>query len=538
MAISSQAADSLERLAQRVQQSDPGGSERLLQLSRALKNSTDATAWAYGDVHAMIAPDSIVESYRNDIRTTQSDRTVAILEGVRNTFIFAPIIVTWWGISQATNAYNDLIQEAINNHKNNIYDLPFLFLWQQSFNGKLSNWWTLSSIALDDVIILSLILGLTLIAFIMANRNSTRLDREARELRADLNQAITGAILSLHSRPQLTANDNLELVARNLDITVSRVVDQVRIASEQSAHHLDRMAMDATNRLDKLAVDTSGRFEKMARDLTGQFANASLQNRQQWDRVVQDIIKQVDAGREYLVQLGSLTSGVVKTANEMQGTAATLQSSNVSLINSVNNLVKPAQDLSKQQAQLLDAVQKSTGLLQGNATSLNDLATKQQAMSEDLAKTLDTLTLATEQFAALGHEQSDLVKQNASFLQQIQTEHKKQGDLASLLSDATVSAKNALSEMNNGSINLRSIAVSMHEMMNMQASMASSSTAPNTTMPIAVYLARVTESYEKAAQSMERSGNALNGSAIAIQRASQQLHTVLDSLQQTSAGRP
>ena len=189
---------------------------------------------------------------------------------------------------------------------------------------------------------------------------------------------------------------------------------------------------------------------------------------------------------------------------------------------------------------MLDAVQKSVGLMQGSATSLNSVAAKQQTMSDDLKATLDNLSLATERFTTLGTQQGDLVRQHASFLQQIQAEHKKQGDLAVLLSDATVSAKNALSEMQNGSINLRSIAVSMHEMMNMQASMSSGSPGmpPNPNIPVAVYLARVTESYEKAAQAMERSGNLLGGSANDIQQASQQLRNVLNALQQTSAGRP
>ena len=540
MSVSPSVVDSLETLAQRVQLSDPGGSERLLQLSGAVKNNTNANVWNYTDVHAMIAPDSIVESYRNDIRMTRPDRTVAILEGVRNTFIFAPIIVTWLGISQATAAYNTYIQDAFKKGDSRLYELPFLYLWQQRFGDRLPEIWTLSSIALADVLLLSFILGLTLFAFILSNRNSTRLDREARELRADLNQAIAGAILSLHSRPQLTASDNLEVVARNLDITVQRVVDQVRMASQQSADRLDRMAVETTNRLDRLAVETAGRYEKMARDITGNFANLSKQNRDQLDRVVQDIIEQVKAGKDYLVQLGSLTSGVVKTASEMQATATTLQSSNVALINSVNNLVRPAQEMSKQQAQLLDSVQKSAGLLQGNATSITTLVSKQQTMADDLAKTLDTLTVATETFASLGQKEGDLVNQHGSFLQQIQLEHRKQGDLAVLLSDATVSAKNALNEMNNGSINLRSIAVSMHELMNMQASMASGSPGMplNSNMPVAVYLARVTENYEKAAQAMERSGNLLSGSANDIQQASQQLRNVLNMLQQTSAGRP
>jgi chromosome segregation ATPase len=258
-----------------------------------------------------------------------------------------------------------------------------------------------------------------------------------------------------------------------------------------------------------------------------------MQNRTQLDRIVQEIIRQVEAGKEYLTQLGSLTSGVVKTASELQATANILKTSNVSLINSVNNLVTPAKSLSEQQAQLLDAVQKSVGLLQNTATSINGLATKQQTMSENLAQTLDTLTLTTENFATLGQEQKDLVGQHANFLQQIQEEHKQQGNLAVLLSDATNGATNVLNQMNNGAINLRSIAVSMNDLMRLQASMVS-----NPGMPVAVDLSNITRSYENTAQSMENVSKTLTVSAFAIQKASQQLRDVLDVVQQTTARRP
>ncbi len=533
MDASTAISESLQRMAQKVQNSDPGGHDRLLMLSEAVKNNTHADAWAYADVRTMIAPDSIVECYRNDRQTTKTDRAVAFMEGMRNALIFLPIIVTWLGISQATAKYNDLISKAVADRNVDLYTQPFLYLWQQHFNNTLPDYWTLSSIAATDVFILLFILIITFLAFILSHNSSVRKDEDARLLRAHLNHAITGAILTLHSRPQLTANDNLELVARNLDSTVRHVIDQVQIASKQSADSLDRMAQDTTQRLDRMAQDTSNRFEKMARELTGQFANASMQNRTQLDRIVQDITKQVEAGKEYLVQLGSLTSGVVKTASELQVTANILKTSNVSFINSVNKLVTPAENLSKQQAQLLDAVQKSVGLLQNNATSINNFATKQQVMAEDLAKTLDTLTLATENFATLGQEQNGLVNQHANFLQELQEEHKKQGDLAVLLSDATVSAKNALSEMNNGAISLRSMAVSMNDLMRLQASMVS-----NPGMPVAVDLSNITRSYENTAQSMESVSNTLKVSAFAIQKASQQLRDVLDSAQQTSARRP
>ena len=52
--------ESLNTLAEQVQDSDPGGYDRLHLLKAAVENNMHADAWAYADVHAMIAPDSIV----------------------------------------------------------------------------------------------------------------------------------------------------------------------------------------------------------------------------------------------------------------------------------------------------------------------------------------------------------------------------------------------------------------------------------------------------------------------------------------------
>jgi hypothetical protein len=527
----SSVVEALKKLAEKVQDSDPNGYDRLNLLSNAVQNNANADAWAYADVHSMIAPDSIVERYRNNVGRNRLDRFVTILEIIRNTFIFAPIIVTWYGISQATDKYNELISSAIQQKKLDLYSQPFLYLWQQRFGGTLPGYLTLSSIAITDVVILVFILLFTFFAYILSSTSIARKDQDAQRLRANLNHAITGAVLSLHSRPQLTAENNLELVARNLDGTVRYIVDQVNTMSQQTVARLDKLAQDTTVRFDKVAQDTTARFDRVARDITGQFTHATQQTRAQLDNIAQEMSKQVQAGKEYLLQLGSLTSGVVKTSTEIQAAANALKTTNNSLINSINSLVTPAEAMSKQQALLLDAVQRSVGLLQGNAKAIADLVTRQQKMAAELTDTLDTLTLAVEKFAALGKEQSNLVSQHGTFLQHLQAEHDKQGQLAVLLSDATVGVKNALNEMNSGAISLRSMAVSMDEMMRLQAVMVS-----NPGMATPVDLSHITRHYENAAQVMESSGNTLKTSAIAIQRASQQLRDVLDTVQTSQNG--
>src|SRR6266487_3955291 len=62
--------ESLQKLAQKVQDCDPGGSDRLNLLKDAVQNNAHADAWAYADIHAMIAPESIVERYRHNARSS------------------------------------------------------------------------------------------------------------------------------------------------------------------------------------------------------------------------------------------------------------------------------------------------------------------------------------------------------------------------------------------------------------------------------------------------------------------------------------
>src|SRR5438093_486113 len=95
----SSVVEALQKLAEKVQDSDRGGYDRLNLLCNAVQNNANADAWAYADIHSMIAPNSIVERYRSNTRASGLDGVVTLLEILRNTFIFAPIIVTWYGIS-------------------------------------------------------------------------------------------------------------------------------------------------------------------------------------------------------------------------------------------------------------------------------------------------------------------------------------------------------------------------------------------------------------------------------------------------------
>ncbi|HZU01004.1 MAG TPA: hypothetical protein VFA10_15150 [Ktedonobacteraceae bacterium] len=568
----SSAVKALRALADQVKDSDVGGHDRLNLLGDAVEHGTNADAWTYTDVHTMISPDSIVERYRSKQMRSWLDRSVTVLEIVRNTLIFTPILATWYAISQASAKYNDLISIAVRNKNSDLYSQPFLYLWQQRFGGTLPDYLTLSSIATVDVVLLCIILFCTLGAYILSNTSAAAKEQDAQRLRANLVNAIAAATLYLHARPRLTGGDNLDLVARQLEAMMRNITTQFdtmtqnttskfdKMAQETKAQfdklaqntyarfdkvaqdtyaRFDKVALDTNTRFDGMAKETTTRFDTMAKDLTGQFRGMMQQTWEQMNNTVQKMIAQLKAGENYLRELGGLTSGVVQVSTEVRAAASELKTTNTALSDSIKTLIKPAEALAQQQEKLLQTVQQSAGLLQGTSATVRDIVARQQNMSKELVDVLDNLKLAVEGFDKAVRDQGSLVGQHATFLQHLQNEHDKQAQLAVLLSDTTAAAKHTLDEMNNGAIYIRSIAVDMHDLLNLQASLSTNpATAP------AVDLLAVMNKYAAAAEKMEVSGKTLTvsaqtidssgrvlaASATQMQKASQQLKDVLDNL--------
>jgi hypothetical protein len=113
--------ESLVKIADRVQNSDPGGAARLRLLGDAVIGGpdVDADTWTATDIYKFIDPDSVVEHYRSQFTRA---RYIDMMELARNTLVLAPIIVTWYAISRAVPAYHDLL--AANPTQ---VQLPFLY---------------------------------------------------------------------------------------------------------------------------------------------------------------------------------------------------------------------------------------------------------------------------------------------------------------------------------------------------------------------------------------------------------------------------
>jgi hypothetical protein len=83
-------------------------------------------------------------------------RLWAILEVIRNVLVFAPIAVTWMGLSLAAAAYADMIAA-----KPELVSQPFLLLWQTGFGGRLVL--NFSTLALIDASLIGVLIVLSLL---------------------------------------------------------------------------------------------------------------------------------------------------------------------------------------------------------------------------------------------------------------------------------------------------------------------------------------------------------------------------------------
>jgi len=78
----------------------------------------------------------------------------AVLEVLRNVLVFAPIAVTWLGLSLAAGAYADMLAA-----RPELVSQPFLLLWQQGFAGRLV--FNFGTLALIDASLIGILIVLS-----------------------------------------------------------------------------------------------------------------------------------------------------------------------------------------------------------------------------------------------------------------------------------------------------------------------------------------------------------------------------------------
>lgn len=229
----------LLRLSERVLPADTGAGERLAALAAVVGSDADderaAQRWAFADLRQAVDAEGLAERAAGaETRAGQPAR----LEAVRNSLVFAPLILTWLAIFDAAGAYAALAQS-----NPAAAGLPFLYLWQGRFGGH--GLFALGGVALADAALLLLLLALTPITAWRASRHAARERDAVNALRQEIDSALAEADLELAARRQpqpYAAISQLERTAIRLHQQVEAAGGRVTQLAAEKEHELSVLA--------------------------------------------------------------------------------------------------------------------------------------------------------------------------------------------------------------------------------------------------------------------------------------------------------
>jgi hypothetical protein len=141
---------------------------------------------------------------------------IAILEVVRNVLVLLPILLTWISLSIASKNYAAALEIAPEPERTEMFQLPFLLLWEQDFqefgSANIANWRpTFSEVAEWDAVIIAFALILTAYFHWQTDFTQTTITAAAAEIRSHLEQILweTSQLFSVAYFKQVSTSTNL-----------------------------------------------------------------------------------------------------------------------------------------------------------------------------------------------------------------------------------------------------------------------------------------------------------------------------------------
>lgn len=174
-------AQALQRLADEATAREPSLGTVLARLADAVHDGRSTEAAAYTGA---VDPRGLAE-----LLAGKHSRLWAILEVIRNVLVFAPIAVTWFGLSIAATAYAQLLGE-----RPDLVSRPFLLLWQEGFEGRLLL--NFSTLAITDASLIGVLIVLSLALHIRSEVRDTQVRMQALLKESEI-RALLGHVSSL-----------------------------------------------------------------------------------------------------------------------------------------------------------------------------------------------------------------------------------------------------------------------------------------------------------------------------------------------------
>jgi hypothetical protein len=174
-------AAALQRLADEATAREPSLGTLLSRLAEAVREgrSTEATGYI-----GAVDPRGLAE-----LLAGKHSKLWAILEVIRNVLVFAPIAVTWLGLSIAATAYAQLLAA-----QPELVTRPFLLLWQEGFNGRVVL--NFSTLAITDASLIGVLIFLSLALHIRSEVRDAQIRTKALLKESEI-RALLGHVSSL-----------------------------------------------------------------------------------------------------------------------------------------------------------------------------------------------------------------------------------------------------------------------------------------------------------------------------------------------------
>ncbi|WP_407566039.1 methyl-accepting chemotaxis protein [Streptomyces sp. 184] len=270
---------------------EPGLASRrdeLTALADALRGigTSDLQPWTELDLIAAYArPESVHEA----LCPPPQPRYLAWVEAALGALVFVPLLLTWFGLTRASSAYDALTQAEPKQAER-----PFLQLWQTGFDGHLTGWFTFGHVVASATAVIAFLLLLAL----LHGWGRAAADRAEDKARQD-GDRLLARLVPVLTRAQLLLNEE-------------RFGSPARFAAE-----LGKSAA-SLNRLTSKAVTTQEKLEK-ASEQVGAAVRGAERRLAGVDAAVKPLEKATEGVAKAVLDSGARMNGALGDVRAVNG---------------------------------------------------------------------------------------------------------------------------------------------------------------------------------------------------------------------------
>jgi hypothetical protein len=426
----------LDQLATSLEnQKDYISASRLRQLMVAIGGDPSAQDWASTNIQNIIDPQAIADGIKN---RTATKHWISIVEWIRNALVLFPLILTWLGISLASQKYQELINS---DSKQEIHS--FLYLWQQGFNHTLPGPFVLNNLAFADCLLLLIIFIFTLVATSQHHLIHSEAEKRAEQMRTNLSHALGDAALCL-SQVRRQQQQNQPTSVQDVAQYLFQFSQQFKTTIDQFINELTEERkrrgdlQKFTDALDRMSSDMLAAANSMSK------TNADLtQTLQSILAPVQEIPRIVSAAGQAVGELNRIASNLSTIVADQKQANQQMQ-----------NLLAQQTAEQKQAAQDLHTMINN---------SFHLLLVEQKNLGQALITAAQELDNSTQDLGNFVQGLGKTAADQTQVLALMQTLVGEQAKLTGEMRAATVDLKNVFKPMHDAVPELRSMAIDMNK---------------------------------------------------------------------------